>query len=305
MPLLSRLLWAAMALLGTSLIIFLITNAIPADPVAAYAGPKADAETRARIRKELGLDDPLWKQYGRYVARTLHGDLGRSHVTEEQVMGAILTRLPTTFFLAAGALTVWVVVGVPLGVWTARWRGRPIDRIVLVLAMIGISLPVFWLARMLQFQLAYRGGYFPVAGIGSWTHFVLPSITLGLIGVGYYARLVHSNMVEVLSQDYIQAARAKGLSEPAMLFRHALPNALLPVLTVLALDVATLLGGVVFTETIFGLPGIGALSVQAVLNVDVPMVMGTVMFAAVAVVGANVVVDLLYRLVDPRVRAHG
>lgn len=299
--LLARLGWAVVTLLGTSIIVFAIVHTVPADPAVAYAGPQADPETLERIRHEMGLDDPLWQQYLRFVWRAAQGDLGRSIVTQERVTDAILARFPTTLVLSVGGLAVWVLVGVPLGVMTAKWRDRPIDRIVLVLAMVSISLPTFWLGRLLQFQLAYRDGLLPVAGLFSWRHLILPWITLGGVGVGYYARLVHSNMVEVLGQDYIRAARAKGLAEGTVLFRHALRNASIPVLTVLGRDTAALLGGVVFTETIFALPGIGALSLQAVMTMDVPMIMGTVLFAATLVVGANLAVDLIYRWIDPRI----
>jgi len=300
---LSRLGWALVTLLGTSLIVFTMAKMIPADPVAAMVGPRADAETRERIARQLGLRDPFWVQYGRYVRNALHGDLGRSSVTNESVADAIRTRFPTTLWLALGGLAWWLVIGIPVGVFTARWRNSRLDRTVLVLAMVAVSIPTFWLGRVLQFDLAYRRGLFPVAGFASWQHLLLPSFTLGVVGVGYYARLVHSNMVEVLNQDYVRCARAKGVSEPRLLFRHALPNALLPVLTVLGMDVAALLGGVVFTEAIFALPGIGMLALHAVLKLDVPMIMGTVLFAAAMVVGANIAVDLVYRLLDPRIRS--
>jgi peptide/nickel transport system permease protein len=223
-------------------------------------------------------------------------------VTREPVLGAILARFPATLALSLGGLLIYVVVSIPLGVLTAKYRDRPIDRVVLVLATVTVSVPTFWLGRLLQFELAYRAGWFPVAGLFSWRHLVLPSLTLGIVGAGYYARLVHSNMVEVLNQDYVRAARARGLSEPSVLFKHALRNAFLPVLTVLGLDVAGLLGGVVFTESVFALPGLGASSLQAVLNLDVPMIMGTVLFAALLVVAANLIVDVVYRLVDPRIK---
>jgi len=300
--LLARLGWACVTLLGTSVVVFLIVHAIPADPAVAYAGPQADPETVERIRHELGLDAPLWQQYLRFLSQAARGDLGRSIVTHERVTDALLARFPVTLALSIGGLAVWVLVGVPVGVFTAKWRDRPIDRIALVLSMIGISLPTFWLGRLLQFQLAYRGGHLPVAGFYGWQHLVLPCVTLGAVGVGYYARLVHSNMVEVLEQDYIRAARAKGLGEGSVLFKHALRNAFIPVLTVLGRDTAALLGGVVFTETIFALPGIGSLALQAVLNMDVPMIMGTVLFAAMLVVASNLVVDLVYRWVDPRIQ---
>jgi peptide/nickel transport system permease protein len=298
-----QLVWAALTLVGASAIVFFMANSVPADPVAAYVGPKADQETRNRIRDELGLRDPLWQQYGRYLGRLVRGDLGQSYVTQEPVAEAIWTRFPATLALSLGGLAVWVLLGVPLGVVTARYRNSFFDRTVLVAAMVTLSVPTFWLGRLLQFELAYRRGYFPVAGLLSWQHLILPCLTLGIVGVGYYARLVHSNVVEVLNLDYIRAARARGLAEPVVLFKHALRNALLPVLTVLGMDVATLLGGVIFTESIFALPGIGQLALQAVLNLDVPMIMGTVMFSAALVVGMNLLVDVIYRVVDPRIRA--
>lgn len=297
-----RLAWAALTLLGTSLIVFLIAHTVPADPLEAFAGPRTDAETRARIRRELGLDDPLPVQYARYVGRAARGDLGRSYVTQEPIVDAILARAPTTAALALGGLGIWLVVGIPVGMWTASRRGSRVDRLVLVVAMAAVSVPAFWLARMLQFQLAYRAGLFPVAGLSGPLHLVLPCLTLGTVGVGYYARFVHSQMVEVLDQDYVRTARAKGASWGRVLLRHALPNVVVPLLTVVGMDLAALLGGVVFTETLFALPGVGALAVQAVLNLDIPMVMGTVLFSAFLAVAANVVVDLLYGALDPRLR---
>jgi peptide/nickel transport system permease protein len=302
-PLGKRLLGSALTLLGTSLVVFLIAHAVPGDVVGAFAGPQADEETRKSIRRELHLDDPLAEQYGRFLWNAVRGDLGRSNVTQEPVLSAILTRFPATLALSLGGLAIYLLVSIPLGVLTAKYRDRPIDRLTLVLATVTVSVPTFWLGRMLQFELAYRLGWFPVAGLFSWASLVLPSLTLGVVGAGYYARLVHSNMLEVLNQDYIRAARARGLSESAVLFKHGLRNAFLPVLTVLGLDVAALLGGVVFTESVFALPGLGALSLQAVLNLDVPMIMGTVLFAALVVVSANLLVDFVYRLVDPRVKA--
>jgi len=297
-----RLGWGALTLLGTSVIVFLLVHVVPADPVRTYAGPQADKETLDRLRHELRLDDPLWMQYGRFVGRALRGDLGQSLITRQPVIEALRTRFPATLAVSLGGLAIWVLAGIPIGVVTARYRDTPFDRTVLVLSMVSISLPTFWLGRILQFELAYRGGHFPVAGLVSWRHLILPSVTLGIVGVGYYARLVHSNMIEVLTQDYIRAARARGLPEALVLFKHALPNALIPVITVLGRDAAALLGGVVFTETVFALPGVGSLAVQAVLSMDVPMIVGTTLFAAAMVVAANVIVDVLYPLIDPRIK---
>jgi peptide/nickel transport system permease protein len=301
--LIKRLAWAALTLLGTSLIVFMMAHAVPGDVVTAFAGPQADKATKDRIRHELHLDDPLPLQYGRFVWNAVRGNLGHSNVTQEPVAQAIWTRFPTTLALSVGGLAIWMMISIPLGVWTAKYRDRPFDRVVLVLSMIAISVPTFWLGRLLQLELAYRRGWFPVAGFSSWQHLILPSVTLGIVGAGYYARLVHSNMIEVLGHDYVRAARARGLSESRVLFKHALRNAVLPVLTVLGMDTAALLGGVVFTENVFALPGLGTLSLQAVINLDVPMIMGTVLFAAFVVVMANLIVDAVYRMVDPRIGA--
>jgi peptide/nickel transport system permease protein len=300
--LLKRLVWAAVTLWGTSLIVFLIAHAVPADPAVAIVGPHSDKDTRERIRHQMHLDEPLATQYVYYIGNALRGDLGTSNATREPVATAIWTRFPATLALSMGGLFIWLLVSIPLGVLTAKHRDKPIDGIVLVLATVTVSVPTFWLGRLLQFEFGYRRGWFPVAGLFSWTCLILPSVTLGIVGAGYYARLVHSNMLEVLNQDYIRAARARGLSEPVVLFKHGLRNAFLPVLTVLGMDMAGLLGGVVFTESVFALPGLGALSLQAVMNLDVPMIMGTVLFAALLVVTANLVVDFVYRLVDPRIK---
>jgi peptide/nickel transport system permease protein len=213
--------------------------------------------------------------------------------------------LPPTAVLAFGSMAFWLVIGIPLGVLTARYRDKPIDRVVLIMSMISVSLPVFWVGRMMQYELAYKAGLFPVAGFASWSHLLLPMLTLGIVGAGYYARLIHSNMIETLNQDFIRAARARGLSETKVLFKHALRNALLPVLTVVSIDLAGLLGGVLFTESVFAIPGLGSLAWQAVLNVDVPMIMGTTLFAALAVIVANLLADVTYSLIDPRIKKGG
>ena len=299
----SRLLWAVLILWGTTVITFLIAHAVPADPARVYAGANADAETIARIRQEMGLEDPLIQQYGRYLLNLAQGDLGTSLVTSEAVREAIFQRFPTTAALAVTAIIFWMIISLPLGVITAKYRGRWIDRTVLVVGMVAISLPVFWLARMLQYELAYRSGYFPVAGFLSWKHIILPALTLAMVTSGYYARLIHAGMVEALGHDYIRVARAKGVAEVVVLCKHALRNAMIPVITVLGMDIAALLGGVVFTENVFALPGIGTLALQAVFNLDVPMIMGVVLFSATLVVMVNILVDFLYQWIDPRVQA--
>lgn len=297
-----RLIWSALTLLSTAVLTFFLLNAVPGDVARVIAGPKASPEVIKEIHAKFHLDDPWWKRLGLYLGQLARGDLGHSYVTEQPVAEAILTRLPTTAALAAIAAAMWMVIAVPLGVLTARYRGSRFDRLTLLLATLTLSLPAFWLARMMQYWLAYKLGWFPVAFFQSFRHLLLPSATLAILFVGYYARLIHTQMVEVLDSPYIRAGRAKGCSETRVLFKHALRNALIPVVTILGLDVAGMLGGVLFVENVFALPGIGTLAVQSVFNLDPPMIMGTVLFSAALVVGANWAVDLSYRWIDPRIK---
>ena len=301
--LLTRLLWSAVTLLGTAVLTFFLVNAVPGDVARVIAGSKASPEVIKEIHAKYHLDDPVLQRLGYYLLQLAHGDLGHSYVTEQSVAEAIVIRFPTTAALCLTAMILWMLLAVPLGVLTAKFRGSWFDRMVLVVATLSLSLPAFWLARMLQYWLSYKLGWFPVAGFRSFGHLLLPAATLAIVMIGYYARLIHTNMVEVLDTPYVRAARAKGIPETTVLFRHALRNALIPVVTMLGMDVAALLGGVLFIENVFALPGIGTLAVQSVFNLDVPMIMGTVLFSAALVVGANLVVDLLYGWIDPRIKA--
>jgi peptide/nickel transport system permease protein len=300
--LLTRIFWSVITLLGTAVLTFLLVNAVPGDVAQVIAGPKASAEVLEQIRVRHHLNEPLWQRLGHHLWNLARGDLGHSFVTDQPVSEAIVTRLPTTLALAVTAIVMWMAVAIPLGVLTARYQGSWFDRSTLVLATLSLSVPAFWLARMLQYWLSYKLGWFPVAGFQGFTHLLLPAATLAILAVGYYARLIHTNMVEVLDSPYVRAARAKGAPETVVLFRHGLRNGLIPVVTVLGMDVAGLLGGVMFTENVFALPGIGTLAVQSVFNLDVPVIMGTVLFSAVIVVTANLVVDVLYRWMDPRIK---
>jgi peptide/nickel transport system permease protein len=299
----TRLLWSAVTLLGTAVLTFLLVNLVPGDVARVIAGPKASPDVIKAIHEKFQLDQPVWKRLGLYLGQVAKGDLGHSFVTDQPVAEAIRTRFPATASLAVVAVALWMLFAIPLGVFTATRRGTWVDRFVLVGATLTLSLPAFWLARMLQYWLAYRLGWFPVAGFRGFTHLLLPAIALAILAVGYYARLIHTNMVEVLDQPFIRAARARGVSEARVLFRHGLRNALIPVVTVLGMDVAFLLGGVLFVENVFALPGIGTLAVQSVFNLDVPMIMGVVLFSALIVVGANLAVDVAYRWIDPRIKA--
>lgn len=300
--LLVRLFWSAVTLLGTAVIVFILVNVVPGDVARKIAGPRATPAVLAEIRHTYHLDDPIWVRLGYYLARLAHGNLGKSYVTDQPVTQAILNGLPVTAALAVTAVTMWMLIAVPLGVYTAKHRGSWFDRGVLVAATLSLSFPSFWLARNLQYTFAYKLGWFPVAGFHSFACLLLPGMTLAILFVGYYSRLIHTNMVEVLDSPLVRAARAKGMTETRVLFRHALPNALIPVVTILGMDVASLLGGVLFTENVFALPGIGTLAVQSVFNLDVPMITGTVLFSATMVVTANFIVDILYRWIDPRIK---
>ena len=300
--LLRRFIASAVTLLGTAFLTFFLLNAVPGDVARVIAGAKATPEVIKDIHAKYHLDDPLWQRFGFYLGQLAHGNLGHSYVTDQSVAEAILTRLPTTAALSSLAVVMWVALAVPFGVLTARFRDSWFDRSVLIAATLTLSLPAFWLARMLQYWLGYKLGWFPIGFFRSFFDLLLPAAALAILFVGYYARLIHTNMVEVLDSPYVRAARARGASETAVLFQHALRNAMIPVVTILGMDVAGLLGGVLFIENVFALPGIGTLAVQSVFNLDPPVIMGTVLFSAALVVGANWVVDLLYGLIDPRIK---
>jgi peptide/nickel transport system permease protein len=298
----NRLVWSVVTLVSTAVLTFFLLNAVPGDVARVIAGSKASPEVVKEIHAKFHLDDPWYKRLGQYLGQLAHGDLGHSYVTDQPVAEAILTRLPTTAALAGLAAVMWMVIAIPLGVFTARFRGSRLDRLTLVLATLTLSLPSFWLARMMQYWLAYKLGWFPVAFLQTFRHLLLPATTLAILFVGYYARLIHTQMVEVLDSPYVRAARAKGCSETRVLFKHALRNALIPVVTILGMDIAGMLGGVLFVENVFALPGIGTLAVQSVFNLDPPMILGTVLFSGALVVAANWAVDLSYRWIDPRIK---
>ena len=307
---LRRVLRALTTLRGTTLIIFVLVRVVPADPAVTIAGPKADPETLAAIRKDLGLDDPVVVQYGRYVGRLVRGDFGRSYMTGRRVADVIAERLPATAWLALTSLALGFFLGLVLGIVTAARRGSLIDVAVLLGTLIGLSIPTFWLGNLLIYEFSYRLKLLPLGGYGSggawWRpnplNLILPAITLAIVEFFFYTRFVHTNVAGTLASDYIRTARAKGVPPARLYFVHALRNALIPIVTLLGLDIAALMSGVVLTETVFNWPGLGRLAVQAVFNLDIPLVAGTVLFSAVLVLVANLVVDLLYGVIDPRVQ---
>jgi peptide/nickel transport system permease protein len=299
---LRRLVVGAGVLVGISIVTFLIAFVVPADPAVAMAGAKADPETLAMIRTQLGLDQPVYMQYARYVDHALHGDLGRSYIRRESVTDLILDRFPATAILALSAMTVALFLGISMGLVSGAWRDRMPDHLLLFLSLGFVSVPVFWLGTMLLIGAASFAPALPLGGFSGWLSLILPTITLALGSAGYYARILHTNLSEALEQEYVRTARGKGLTRVQVIVKHALANALIPLLTLAGLELAGLLSGVVLTETVFDWPGIGRLAYEAVLNLDIPLIMGTVLFGALLVVVANIVVDALYAWLDPRIR---
>ena len=297
-----RVIFGAVVLLGTSMITFAIAFIVPADPAVAVAGAKADPRTLATIRHELGLDDPIYVQYARYVGRALEGDLGRSYIRRESVSKLIAARFPATALLAVSAMAVSLLLGIAMGALAAARRGRSLDHVLLVISLGLVSVPVFWLGTMLLIAGGLYLRTFPLGGLAGPKSLILPTLTLALGAAGYYSRILYTNLSEALSQDYVRTARGKGLSNARAMLKHAMANAMLPLVTLAGLDLAGLLSGVVLTETVFNWPGIGRLAFEAILNLDIPLVMGTVLFAALLVVAANLAVDILYIWLDPRIR---
>jgi len=299
-----RLLQAIPVLFGISIITFVLIYYLPADPARMYAGPSATVATVARIRDELGLDLPLWEQYGHYMQRVLRGDLGFSYRKQLPVTDLLLSRIPYTLALIFGGVFVELLIGLPVGLASAVARGQWVDRLGMFIALIGLSAPPFWLGLLLLYWLGYLIPIFPLGGTGSLAHLVLPSLTAGLGGAAWYARMMRSSTLDILSADYVRTARAKGLRNIIVILRHVLPNALNPIITMAGLDIPWFIGGVVLVERVFDWPGVGRLAVEAIETVDVPLILGTVIFTAGIVVISGILIDLAQGLVDPRIR-HG
>jgi peptide/nickel transport system permease protein len=298
-----RLLHAIPVLVGISVLTFAMLHLVPGDPVEIFAGDKPLTPERAdEIRHQLGLDRPLYVQYLDYASHALRGDLGVGLRSQRPVIDSIIEALPSTLELTGAALLLALVAGVALGIIAAVAHGRWLDTLAMSFAMLGVSVPVFYSGLLLILFFSFRLGWFPATGQGGVERLVLPSVALGLASAAALARLVRSSMLEVLGQEYIITARAKGLAERAVILGHALKNALIPTVTLLGLQLGALLGGAVVTETIFSRPGIGRLAVDAIGNRDFPLIQGTVLFAAVTYVLVNLVVDVLYAVIDPRIR---
>ncbi len=312
-----RLLWAVFLLLVVSFLTFVIFYVLPtADPATLRAGSRSGNQALIQsIRETLGLDKPWYVQYGKYMERLVfHFDFGFSYKNDASVRQQIFSRLPATASLVAGAAIVWVAVGIPVGVISATRRRSWIDRAAMGASLIAISAPVYWLGLVSLYLFADDIGKWPILpGSGSYVPFsqspsswftslILPWLVLAATAAAFYARLLRGNLTEVLAEDYIRTARAKGLRERVVVWRHGVRSAITPIITVLGLDIGILLGGAILTETVFNIPGIGRLAYQAIRNADLPVIQGTVLFGAFFIIVANLVVDVLYAFLDPRVR---
>lgn len=309
---LARLASSAVVIWAVLTITFLVNHALPSDPARAMAGPQARPAEVEQIRRQLQLDRPLTTQYVQYFERLSRGDLGTSFQRRKPVTKILAERLPRTLVLSLAAIFVQVAVGIAVGVVAALRRGTVLDHGVVAVTLLGVSAPTFLTGVLLQYWLAYRWRLLPLDGYGNTlgeqaVSMIMPVLTLGVFGAAYYARFVRDEMLTVLSQEFVRAARARGLSPLRVVVVHALRNALMPVTTIMAMDLGALMGGAVVTEKVFRWPGMGALSVDAVMSRDGPVVMGVVLVTALCVVAANTVADLVYGLLDPRLRqpSHG
>jgi len=299
-----RILWFFPILLGVATVTFLLLHVLPGDPVLSMVGERYDADTLARLRAEMNLDKPLLERYGRYLADLATLDFGNSYVTGVPVTKSILERFPNTLRLAAAAMTIAVVLGVSIGVLAAWRRGSPFDYLLVGGAVIGVSMPVFWLGVVLIYIFSMRLGMLPASGFGNGNvlYLILPALTLAMASTAYIARITRSSVLDEIHETYVKAARAKGAGETRVLVRHALRNALLPIITVVGVDFGSYLSGAVLTESIFAWPGLGRFTLDAILKRDLPAIQGAVLFMAVLFMIVNLLVDLLYARVDPRVK---
>jgi peptide/nickel transport system permease protein len=296
-----RLSQAVLILIGVTLITFCLTYLMPADPVRMIAGRSATQATVESIRKELGLDKPLPVQYLKYLSRLVQGDLGRSYKQKTQVSELIMSRLPATLLLMVGTIFFELLIGLPAGIYSATKRGGPADNWIMAMSFAGVSIPQFVLGLLLLYLFAHIIPIFPLGGYGSLKHLFLPALTLGISGGGWYSRMMRSSMVDVLRQDFIRTARSKGLSERAVVLVHALRNAILPVIAMIGLDIGIFMAGAVVVESVYGWPGIGQMAWQAIQMVDIPVIMGVTLVAAVGIVLGNMLADLVIPFIDPRV----
>lgn len=299
---LKRILVSVPVLVGVVLLIFIMLRIVPGDPVTTMMGEHVNPAVIEKISKEMGLDKPLYVQFFQYIAHALHGDFGTSYRLNRNVTSIILEAFPNTVKLSLLAALVAWVIGIVAGIIAAVRQNKLLDRLFMGGALIGVSMPVFMTALVLQYLFAFKFKWFPVSGFDSFRAMVLPAIVLGWNSAGSIARMTRSNLVEIMQNDFIRTARAKGLLEHAVIVKHALKNAMLPVVTMMALQVSSMLSGAVLTESVFGVPGIGRLAVNAIETRDMPLLQGTVIFTTILIIVGNLVADLLYNVLDPRIR---
>lgn len=299
---LGRLLSTIPILIGVSALIFFLMNVVPGDPVAIMQKDFIDPDALERVRREMHLDDPALVRYGRFLVGMVQGDLGYSYKFKRPVTTIIATAFPTTLKLACAAAILAWIVGIPAGLISAVRPNSFTDNVLMGFSLTGISMPTFWAALVFQYIFGVVLGILPVAGLESWRHMILPTIVLGWSASGSIARLTRSSVLEVMRHDYIRTARSKGLPERLIIRIHALKNSLLPVVTIMAIQVSSLLSGAIVTESVFGIPGVGRLAITAIHNRDMPLLQGTVLFGTVLVILGNVIADVLYAALDPRIK---
>ena len=297
-----RLLQTIFVLLGISLITFVLLQVVPGDPVALMLEKRADPETIAKVRKELGLDLPYYVQYLNFIKGAIHLDFGTSYFTKEVVTDALIRCFKVTVKLACMSFIFASVIGIPCGIFAAVKRGKGIDTVVMVLSIVGVSAPAFWVAIILQILFGLKLNVLPISGFDTPASYILPSLALGARYAGNIARITRTSMLEVLGQDYILTAKAKGAMRWAVILKHALKNAMIPIVTLVGTDFGYMLTGSMLIEKVFSIPGIGKLAVDAMSNRDLPLLEGTVMYIAFVFVVVNLIVDVSYAFLDPRIR---
>lgn len=300
---LKRILLLIPVLLGVSLLVFAIMSLTPGDPAQLILGENAPKEAVLKLREEMGLNDPFFMQYFRFVKNAIMGDFGRSYTTGREVFGEIFARFPNTLILAVIGIIISVCIGIPIGIISATRQYSFLDSFSMVIALLGVSMPVFWLGLMLILTFSVKLGWLPSGGFDGLKSIILPAVTLGVGSAAIITRMTRSSMLEVIRQDYIRTARAKGVAEKVVINKHALKNALIPIITVVGLQFGHLLGGAVLTESVYSWPGVGRLMVDAIRQKDTPTVLAAVVFLAAAFSVVNLLVDILYAYVDPRIKS--
>ena len=300
---LKRILLLIPVLLGVSLLVFAIMSLTPGDPAQLILGENAPKEAVLKLREEMGLNDPFFMQYFRFVKNAIMGDFGRSYTTGREVFGEIFARFPNTLILAVIGIIISVCIGIPIGIISATRQYSFLDSFSMVIALLGVSMPVFWLGLMLILTFSVKLGWLPSGGFDGLKSIILPAVTLGVGSAAIITRMTRSSMLEVIRQDYIRTARAKGVAEKVVINKHALKNALIPIITVVGLQFGHLLGGAVLTESVYSWPGVGRLMVDAIRQKDTPTVLAAVVFLAAAFSVVNLLVDILYAYVNPRIKS--